>query len=86
MKDVGSRRRCHKCTRESRQVLFPDPPNVGGGMISEKERKALEVPFGKASAAKIRTVADIDNHVKEVSARYPHVFKGGGVGRPDFKE
>lgn len=84
MASVGRPRKCVTCKGLAKLTLYPVPPNVGGGMISEAERKALEVPFGKASAAKIRTVADIDNHLSEVSAKYPHVFKDGGFGRPDF--
>lgn len=71
--------RCTSCTSQAEQVFTA--PNVGGGMMSAKELKALEVPLGKKNMEGVRNAGDVDKVLAKIGKQYGRTI-GGGVGRP----
>ena len=71
--------RCTSCTSTATQVY--SPPNVGGGMLSAKELRALETPLGKKNMENVRNAGDVDRVLAKIGKQYGRVI-GGGVGRP----
>lgn len=60
---------CERCQGKAEQVITLI--GVNGGQISETERRALEVPFGRNRAKNIKTVGDIDRTLDKFHKKYP---------------